>query len=255
MSGSGVFGLSPVRQDRGVTAQDPDADVRRLSGEALRDGDPTAWFERLYADAAEGQAIVPWDRRAPHPLLVEWVEQQPASLGRRTLVVGSGLGDDAAFLAVRGYRVIAFDISKSAIESARRRFPTSPVDFRVADLLNPPTEWRQRFDLVVETYTTQSLPVRLRPTVALHIGRFVAPGGTLLVLAVAGDRDELVGGPPWPLSRADIESFAVEGLDVARLEEVRDPPGTHHWRAVFTRPRGSALGAEIPQPQSASDLN
>ena len=36
--------------------------------------------------------------------------------------------------------MIAFDISKSAIESARRRFPTSPVDFRVADLLNPPGE-------------------------------------------------------------------------------------------------------------------
>jgi SAM-dependent methyltransferase len=238
-----------------MTAQDPDADVRRLSEKAVRDDDPTAWFERLYADAAQGQAIVPWDRRAPHPLLVEWVEQQPASSRGRTLVVGSGLGDDAAFLAVRGYRVIAFDISNSAIESARRRFPTSPVDFRVADLLNPPAEWRQRFDLVVETYTTQSLPVRLRPTVALHVGRFVAPGGTLLVLAAAGERDELVDGPPWPLSRADTESFAVEGLEVARLEEIRDPPGTRHWRALFTRPPGSAVEAEIPQPESVRDLN
>jgi SAM-dependent methyltransferase len=219
-----------------MTAQDPDADARRLSGEALRDGDPTAWFERLYAHAAQGQAIVPWDRRAPHPLLVEWVEPQQARSGCRTLVVGSGLGDDAAFLAARGYRVIAFDISKSAIESARRRFPTSPVDFRVADLLNPPAEWRHHFDLVVETYTTQSLPVRLRPTVALHVGRLVAPGGTLLVLAVAHDGDELVDGPPWPLSRADLESFAVEGLEVASVELVRDPPGMHHWRAAYTRP-------------------
>jgi SAM-dependent methyltransferase len=219
-----------------MTAQDPDADARRLSGEALRDGDPTGWFERLYADAAQGHAIVPWDRQAPHRLLVEWVQQQPARSGCRTLVVGSGLGDDAAFLAARGYRVIAFDISKSAIESARRRFPTTPVDFRVADLLNPPAEWRQHFELVVETYTTQSLPARLRPTVALHVGRFVAPGGALLVLAVARDRDELVDGPPWPLSRADIESFAVEGLEVVSVEELRDPPGMHHWRAVFTRP-------------------
>jgi SAM-dependent methyltransferase len=219
-----------------MTAQDPDAEVRRLSGEVMRNGDPTAWFEQLYADAAQGHAIVPWDRRAPHPLLVEWVEQEPARSRSRTLVVGSGLGDDAAFLAARGYRVIAFDISKSAIESARRRFPTSPVDFRVADLLNPPPEWRQHFDLVVETYTTQSLPVRLRPTVALHVGRFVAPGGMLVVLAVARDGDEPVDGPPWPLSRADIESFAVEGLEVVSVELVRDPPGTHHWRAVFTRP-------------------
>lgn len=219
-----------------MTSQDPDEDARRLSGEALRDGDPTGWFERLYADAAQGQAIVPWDRRAPHPLLVEWIEQPTDTSPCLTLVVGSGLGDDAAFLAAHGYRVIAFDISKSAIESARRRFPTSPVDFRVADLLNPPAEWRQHFDLVVETYTTQALPLRLRPTVVLHVGRFVAPGGKLLVLAVARDSDEPVDGPPWPLSRADIESFAVEGLELVSLEEEREPPGTHHWRAVFTRP-------------------
>jgi SAM-dependent methyltransferase len=221
-----------------MTSQDPDQDARRRSGEALREGDPTGWFEQLYADAAQGQAVVPWDRRAPHPLLVEWVEQQPDTSRRRTLVVGSGLGDDAAFLASRGYRVIGFDISKSAIESARRRFPTSPVDFRVADLFNPPAEWRQHFDLVVETYTTQALTPRLRPTVVLHVGRFVAPGGRLVVLAVARDSDEPVDGPPWPLSRADIESFAVEDLSVVSLEEVRDPPGTHHWRAVFTRPPG-----------------
>jgi SAM-dependent methyltransferase len=219
-----------------MTSHDPDEDARRLSGEALRDGDPTGWFERLYADAAQGQAIVPWDRRAPHPLLVEWIERQPDTSRCRTLVVGSGLGEDAAFLATHGYRVIAFDISKSAIESARRRFPTSPVDFRIADLLNPPAQWRQHFDLVVETYTTQSLPIRLRPAVVLHVGRFVAPGGKLLVLAVVRDGDEPVDGPPWPLSRADIESFAVEGLEVVGIEDVRDPPGTHHWRAVFSRP-------------------
>ena len=60
-----------------MTAQDPDEDARRLSGEALREGDATSWFERLYAQAADGHAVVPWDRRAPHPLLVEWIEQRP----------------------------------------------------------------------------------------------------------------------------------------------------------------------------------
>ena len=56
------------------------------------------------------------------------------------------------------------------------------------------------------------------------------------MLAVARDVGEPVDGPPWPLSRADIESFAVEGLEMASVEEIRDPPGTHHWRAVLTRP-------------------
>jgi len=225
-----------VGQDGAMTAQGPDDDARRLSGDAFREGDATGWFERLYAEAADGRAIVPWDRRAPHPLLVEWIEQQVGLSGGRTLVVGSGFGDDAAYLAAQGYRVIAFDISVSAIEAARRRFPASPVDFRVADLLNPPAEWRHHFDLVVETYTTQALPVRLRPTVTLHVGHFVASGGILLVLAVARDAGQSVDGPPWPLTRADIESFAVEGLEMVSVEELTDPPGSHRWRAVLARP-------------------
>ena len=42
---------------------------------------------------------------------------------------------------------------------------------------------------MLESYTTQALPVRLRPTVIKHVARFVAPGGTLLVLAAGRDGD------------------------------------------------------------------
>jgi hypothetical protein len=26
-------------------------------------------------------------------------------------------------------------------------------------------------------------------------------------------------------------------METVSVEEIRDPPGTHRWRAVFTRPR------------------
>ena len=57
----------------------------------------------------------------------------------------------------------------------------------------------------------------------------------LLVLAFAPDADEPLDGPPWPLTRADIESFAVEGLEIVSVEEIRDLPETHRWRAVLSR--------------------
>ena len=200
----------------------------------------TAWFEPLYAAAAEGRAVVPWDRGAPHPLLVDWAQQhRDRGLERRTLVVGTGLGEDAAFLAGLGFRVIAFDISASAIATARRRFPAAPVDFRVANLLEPPAEWRQRFDLVFECYTVQALPVRLRPTVLTQVCRFVAPGGTLLLLASArderDDRDDEPASPPWPLTRTEIDSIAERGLEPVAVEEFRDIAVGRHWRAEFTR--------------------
>jgi len=32
-------------------------------------GDPAGWFETLYAEARDGQAVVPWDDRQPNPHL------------------------------------------------------------------------------------------------------------------------------------------------------------------------------------------
>ena len=128
----------------------------------------------------------------------------------------------------------AFDISPSAIASARRRFPTVPADFRVADLLNPLEEWAGRFDLVLESYTTQSLPVRLRPTVTKHVRRFVAVGGTLLVLADAEDMHSS-SGPPWPLTREEVAAFAGEGVREVGIEDLRTPPDVRQWRAQFQR--------------------
>ena len=55
-----------------------EADADRLSAAALKAGDPTGWFEQLYAQAAAGQAVVPWDRGEPNPLLVEWAAGRPA---------------------------------------------------------------------------------------------------------------------------------------------------------------------------------
>jgi hypothetical protein len=47
-----------------------------------------------------------------------------------------------------------------------------------------------------------------------------------------------VDGPPWPLTRADVEAFAASGLRTVRIEDIRDAadPGVRRWRAEFTLP-------------------
>src|SRR3712207_5067599 len=87
-----------------MTEREGAADANRLAAESLAEGDPTGWFEELYLAADRGETTVPWARGAPHPLLVEWAEQRRLDgRGRRALVVGAGLGDDAAFVAERGF--------------------------------------------------------------------------------------------------------------------------------------------------------
>jgi SAM-dependent methyltransferase len=215
---------------------DPDEQTRRLAAEALRTDDATGWFEHLYAAADDGEAVVPWDRETPRELLVEWAEQSRLDgHGRRALVVGAGLGTDAEFVAGLGFDTVAFDISPTAIRVARERHRQSAVDYRVADLLDPPSEWRGAFDLVFEIITVQSLPVRLHEHAIANIAGFVAPGGTLFVLAAAReDLDRPADGPPWPLTRAEIESFESGELSRVRIEKIALEDG-HRWRAEFRR--------------------
>jgi hypothetical protein len=75
-------------------------------------------------------------------------------------VIGSGLGDDAELVVSRGFRTTAFDISPTAVRGARARSHGSPVDYHVANLLDPPPAWGGAFDLVIESMTVQALPRR-----------------------------------------------------------------------------------------------
>ncbi|TDD62891.1 class I SAM-dependent methyltransferase [Kribbella antibiotica] len=223
-------------------SEDPRLETRRLARASLDRDDPTGWFENLYSAAAEGAAVVPWDRGTANPLLTEWFEaSEPDGTGKTAIVVGAGTGWDAELVADRGYQTTAFDISPTAVETALRNHPGSKAHYVVADLLDQPAEWRHAFDLVVEIYTVQALPISLQPTAVPKVGELVGPGGTLVVIASArteGQPDAEVEGPPWPLTRATIESFAsAPDLRLIEINESPSPsdPTATRWRAEFLR--------------------
>jgi SAM-dependent methyltransferase len=222
----------------------PDDLARRLAAEAIADGDPTAWFERIYAAAQAGQTAVPWDRGAPVRLLLDWAAATGGlrGAGRRAVVVGCGLGADAEFIAGCGFDTTGFDISPTAIQGARQRHPGSPVHYATADLLHLPADWQQAFDLVFESNTLQALPEPPRGAAIAAIGTLVAPGGTLLALARAREPAEPDDGPPWALTRTEIDALAGSGLSPVRIEDLREPGPlpARRWRAELTRPARSS---------------
>ena len=227
--------------DTGTARQDPDVASRHLAHKALEADDPTGWFEELYSAAADGRAVVPWDRGMAHPLLVDWVSTaEPDGAGKRALVVGAGTGWDAELIADLGYDTTAFDISPTAVAAAQQAHPGSKAHYQVADLLNPPADWHRAFDLVVEIFTVQALPIALQPTATHQVADKVRPGGTLIVIAAARDDDvpdESVKGPPWPLTRAAIDAFAEDDLRLIQLDQAPSPsdPTNHRWRAEYLR--------------------
>lgn len=213
-----------------------DGDANRLAAEAYARGEPAGWFEPLYAQAAEGRATVPWDRGTPSPQVVDWLAGRDGH-GLRAVVVGSGLGRDSEHLATLGYVVTGFDLSASAVRGARERHPHSSVTYEVADLLSLPGHFVAAFDLVIESYTVQPLPEPPRAAAIAAVSSLLAAGGTLFVVAVARADDEPEHGPPFPLTRREIESFAdvrhdIHAVDI-RLDV--DAAGGRRWLAEFVR--------------------
>tara|TARA_B100001750_G_scaffold247951_1_gene275816 strand:- start:1101 stop:1751 length:651 start_codon:yes stop_codon:yes gene_type:complete len=204
-----------------------------MSEAASEGGDPLSWFEDLYSYAARDEGWIPWSDGLPNPLVVEWV------VGRldrgRALVVGCGLGEDAAFLEQRGWDVTAFDLSPTAVEWAKEQFPASKIDWLTADLLNLPSEWMGTFDLVLEVHILQAMPESVRELAAPKLSPLVASGGNLICIGRYQTNLESEEGPPWPLSRLFIESIGedleLDELHISSLPD--DEPEVNRFRAVW----------------------
>src|SRR6266567_2387103 len=137
-----------------------------------------------------------------------------------------------------GFTTTAFDVSPTAIRLARQRHPGTSVEYVSADLLHLPRSWLRAFDLVAEIITVQALPRAVRRQATTSVARLTAPGGALLVIAAAHDgTGEPQTGPPWPLTRAEVDEFAADGLAAAVIEITVMPgePAERRWRAEFHR--------------------
>ncbi len=213
--------------------RDWDLRADELAAEAIGSGEPTAWFDRLYAEGLAGEISVPWDREDPNPQFAAWAQEVGLDgSGRTAVVVGCGLGADAEFLARLGFETTGFDVASAAIEEARRRHPDSGVTYRVEDLLDLSPQVAGGFDLVVEIFTLQALPDPPRDQAAEAVVGLVRPGGRLVAVAFRADGAESSDqGPPFALGRDFMESLGTGTLELERLDEVEGP----RWLAEYRR--------------------
>ena len=197
--------------------------VREIAADYAERGDSIGWFEALYKEAAGNTDVVPWADLEPNKFFKTWAQETGLTgNGKKALVVGCGLGDDAKYLNDLGFKVTAFDISPSAIEWAKRLYGDSDIQFEVADLFQPYRGWLSGFDFVLEVYTIQPLPMEMRPGVIDAIAAFVAKNGRLLVVNRGREDDEKPVELPWPLSRHDLSRFEENGLKQIRFEIMMD---------------------------------
>jgi 2-polyprenyl-3-methyl-5-hydroxy-6-metoxy-1,4-benzoquinol methylase len=205
----------------------------RIRDEAEEDS--LDWFEALYATANGNEYWIPWSDGTPHRFLVEWV-LDTKSRGR-ALVVGCGLGEDAAYLSQQGWDVTAFDISSSAVQWAKENYLTENIDWQVADLLSLPEHWNGLFDLVLEVHILQAIPEPIRILAAPNLAPLLAPSGHLVCIGRLNEREEEFEGPPWPLSHHFIDSIGkdLKKIDFIKANLSSDEPEVIRYRSVWKK--------------------
>ncbi|MEI6886963.1 MAG: class I SAM-dependent methyltransferase [bacterium] len=108
-------------------------------------------------------------------------------LSKNILELGCGDGKLAILLAKEGFNVTGIDISKTAIDWAMKRSESiiTPIDFRVADVLNLPFK-KNNFDLVIDSFCLHCIIGNDRNDFFSEVKRVLKDEGLLLVMTKTG---------------------------------------------------------------------
>jgi len=183
-------------------------------------------YDLAYRGESELGERVPWDIPGPQPA---YVELERTGLIRGTVLdCGCGTGENALFLADKGYTVTGFDLAPTAISRALQKAEQRGLDvpFKVADALDM-SGYEDSFDTVIDSgvahvFTHEELS---RYAAALH--RVCRTGATVHVLGInehrafqsqlAGAVAELGGDAPEPGDRP-LPMITAEALHDAFTE-------------------------------------
>lgn len=173
----------------------------------------------------------------PSGALVRFVGPLPEGAA---LDLGCSRGDDAVWLARRGWEVVAVDVSSTVLARAAKNAQAAGVsdliDFRRHDLASTFPEGR--FDLVSALFLHS--PVEFPRTRVLRAAaRAVAPGGLLLIVEHASvapwswtDPDTVFPTPEESLAALDLDPSRWHGEFVGAPE--RRATGPNGQRATVT---------------------
>jgi SAM-dependent methyltransferase len=175
-------------------------------------------------DAAYVDGNSPWDKGAPAPPLLEFLERQKVT--GRVLVPGCGLGHDARAIAQAGAdEVVGMDLSPTAVAGARALDNPPNLSFEVGDFLGKPPGG---FDWVFEHTLISALNPDLRKLYGPAVRDALKSGGHYLAIffMTPWDEGEVVDPPPWGLVESEIDGmFSADFETVERWEPKQFFPG------------------------------
>jgi SAM-dependent methyltransferase len=175
-----------------------------------RDEDGPDW------DGAYVDGSMPWDRGAPAPPLVAFLEGH--EMKGRVLVPGCGWGHDVRALAGAGAEVTGLDISPKAVERAGEVEKAGGEKYMLGNLFDLEEGMRGAFDWVFEHTCFCAIDPSMRAAYVEAVWGALKPGGKLLGVFYLNPYDEEHARGEGPPHGSTVEE--IEGLFGGRFKFV-----------------------------------
>ncbi len=165
----------------------------------------------------------PWDKGAPAPPLLEWLESHPKTINGRVLAPGVGRGHDAIAILDRAKprQVIGIDVSPTAVDSARKLYSAEGLQFEIEDLFSLSSSHISSYDWIWEHTCFCAIDPSLRQGYVNAVHKALVPDGKLLAvfyLDPYDDEHQPGEGPPHGTSLEEIEERFVSSGKFRILE-------------------------------------
>jgi SAM-dependent methyltransferase len=184
----------------------------------------------FFAEAYEGTP--PWDIGRPQPAFERVADAQ--QIVGPVLDAGCGTGENALFLAARGFEVVGVDAVPAAVQAARDKARQRGLDaeFLVYDALRL-ADLGRTFASVIDSGLFHTFDDDEREQYRDALAAVLRPGGRYFMLGFS-DRETRQGGPRR-LTRAEIEGvfdrapFRLTGIEPAGMVTLLEGEERHGW--------------------------
>ena len=172
-------------------------------------------FERMDWDRRYQTGNIPWEKGAPAPPLLEWL-QACGPLDGNILVPGCGYGHDVRAIAAASpeSKVIGLDISPLAIKRARQYPVVGQEAYELGDLFNLPQDFSGEFQWVFEHTCFCAIDPQRRVDYVRAIACALGPHGLLLAIFYLN---------PWGEGEEPPEGGPPFGVSIPELDQLFDP--------------------------------
>lgn len=199
-----------------------------------------AWYDARAHEIASRYEGVSSER--VHGWLLDLLPASSAAV----LDVGAGSGRDAAWLAGKGYDVVAAEPSSGMRAWAMRKHPDSRIQWSADALPALPNLTRSglSFDLILASAVWMHVPPGKRPRAFRKMINLLRPGGVIAITLRQGYADPRRG--MHPATAGEIEDLARDhGAFIERRKESTDRLGRNDvsWTQIAVRLPDDGLGA------------